>query len=113
MMVITNLKIRKSIMSVSFNVIENGNPNDPDDPKKFYVSIIMKGKSGIEEFSARIEKISTVAGSDIRSVLYSIIDIASEKLSEENSVDVDTLGTFRISISSEWSAKDDEGLSLG
>lgn len=93
-------------MSVSFNVIENGNPNDPDDPKKFYVSIVMKGKAGIEEFSARIEKISTVTGADIRAVLYSIIDIASEMLSEGNSVHIENLGTFRISISSEWSATD-------
>lgn len=95
-------------MPVSFNVIERGNPSDPDAAKKFYASAVTKGKVGIEELTSRIEKISTVSGADIRAVLYAIIDIVPEMLSEGNSVQIGDLGTFRVSVSSEGSDKADE-----
>lgn len=95
-------------MAVKFNVVERGNPSDPEAPKKFYASAIMNGKADIEELIGRIEKISTVSGADIRGVLYSIIDIVPDILSQGRSVRIGDLGTFRVSISSEGSETEEE-----
>lgn len=95
-------------MSVKFNVIEKGNPSDPSAPKKYYASTVMSGKQDIDHLTKRIEKISTVSGADIRAVLYSIIDVVPDILSEGNSVRIGDLGSFRISISSEGSETAEE-----
>lgn len=90
-------------MAITYNVVEKGNPSDQSAPKKFYASAVMTGKTDIEELTKRIEKISTVSGADIRAVLYAIIDIVPDILSEGNSVRIGDLGTFRVSISSDGS----------
>ena len=90
-------------MSIKFNVIDKRNPADPEAPNKYYASSFMTGKMGIEELTSRVEKISTVSGADIRAVLYAIVDVVPEIMSEGNSVTIGDLGAFRISISSEGS----------
>ena len=95
-------------MPITFNVVERANPQDATAPKKFYASAIMTGKSGIDDLTKRIEKISTVSGADIRAVLYGIIDVVPDLLSEGNSVKIGDLGTFRVSISSEGSDTKEE-----
>lgn len=87
-------------MSIKFNVIEKTNPQDPAAPKKFYASSFMSGKADIEDLTRRIEKISTVSGADIRAVLYAIVDVVPDIMSEGNSVSIGDLGSFRVSISS-------------
>lgn len=96
-------------MSVSFNVIERGEPGvEGGGTKKYYASAQSTGSAGIEELTNRIEKISTVSGADIRAVLYGIIDTVPEMLSDGNIVNIGDLGSFRISISSEPSDTPEE-----
>ncbi len=90
-------------MSIKFNVINKRNPVNPEAPSKYYASSFITGKVGIEELTSRIEKLSTVSGADIRAVLYAIVDVVPEILSEGNSVTIGDLGSFRVSISSEGS----------
>ncbi|WP_103664892.1 HU family DNA-binding protein [Gracilimonas amylolytica] len=91
-------------MPISFNVIERGEPGvEGGGVKKFYASAQSTGSAGIEELTNRIEKISTVSGADIRAVLYSIIDVLPELLSDGNIVEIGDLGSFRVSISSKGS----------
>ncbi|MBD3616714.1 MAG: HU family DNA-binding protein [Gracilimonas sp.] len=96
-------------MPVNFNVIERAEPGvEGGGNRKFYASAISKGSKGIEELTDRIEKISTVSGADIRAVLYAIIDIVPEMLSDGNIVNIGDLGSFRVSISSEGSVTAEE-----
>lgn len=91
-------------MSIKYNIIERGQPGvEGGGTKKFYASSVTSGTSGIEELSDRIEKISTVSGADIRAVLYSIVDVVPDLLSNGNIVTIGDLGSFRVSISSDGS----------
>lgn len=96
-------------MSVKYNVIERGQPGvEGGGTKQFYASAQTTGNVGIEEISARIEKISTVSGADIRAVLYGIVDVVPDLLSDGNVVSIGDLGSFRISLSSSPSATAEE-----
>lgn len=89
-------------MSIKFNIIERGEPGVAGGgTKRFYASAQTTGNLGIEELTGQIERISTVSGADIRAVLYSIVDVVPQLLSNGNIVSIGDLGTFRVSISSE------------
>lgn len=102
-------QLNTSTMAISFNVIERGQPGvEGGGTKKFYASAQSTGSAGIDVLTKRIEKISTVSGADIRAVLYSIIDVVPELLSDGNIVEIGEMGSFRVSISSEGSDSVDE-----
>lgn len=96
-------------MPISFNIIERGEPGvEGGGTRKFYASAQSTGSAGIDVLTERIEKISTVSGADIRAVLYSIIDVVPDLLSDGNIVEIGDLGSFRVSISSEGSETAEE-----
>jgi len=68
---------------------------------KYYAQAITDGVMDIDGLTKAIEKISTVSGADIRAVLYSLVDVASDGLSRGANIKINELGNFRISISSE------------
>lgn len=89
-------------MSVSYNIIERGEPGVAGGgDTKFYASAKMTGEVSINKLIERIEKISTVSGADVRAVLYALVDVIPDRMSDSNIVQIDGLGSFRISISSE------------
>lgn len=88
-------------MSIKFNVIERGQPGVAGGgKKKFYANAITDGESDIDDLTRQIEKISTVSGADIRAVLYSLVDVLPQTLSDGKIARMGDLGYFRISISS-------------
>ncbi len=88
-------------MAIKFNVIERGEPGVAGGgQKKFYASTISDGEVNIEGLTKQIEKISTVSGADIRAVLYSLVDILPDVLSEGKIARIGEIGYFRVSISS-------------
>lgn len=97
---LTNME---TLMAISFKVIEKKNPADASAPAKYYASSSVSSKSGIEEITEQIEKISTVSGADIRAVLYALVDVVPGMLSKGENVKVGDMGTFRVSISSSGS----------
>jgi len=89
-------------MSVSYNVIERGEPGVAGGGvKKFYASAKMTGVRDIDWITRQIEKISTVSGADIRAVLYALVDVVPEGMADGNVVMLGDLGNYRFSISSE------------
>jgi hypothetical protein len=81
--------------------------------KQFYASVISNGETDIDGLTRRIEKISTVSGADIRTVLYSflsrtgfgMVDVLPDVLSNGEITRIGELGYFRISLSSTGNAK--------
>jgi predicted histone-like DNA-binding protein len=87
---------------IKFNVIQRGQPGiSGGGQKKYYATAVSKGARDIEQLTKRIEKISTVSGADIRAVLYALVDVSTEELSEGLIVRLGDLGSLRISLSSE------------
>jgi len=99
-------------MSIKYNIIQKGTPGvEGGGEKKFYASNKVTGQAGIDELTERIEKISTVSGSDIRAVLYGLADVVPSLLKDGLSVNISDLG-YRIS-NIEYSTLNVEVVSVG
>ena len=88
-------------MAIKFNVIERGQPGVAGGgEKKFYASAVANGEMTLSKLTKRIEKISTVSGADIRAVIYAMVDVMKDSLSEGQIVRLGDLGSLRLSVSS-------------
>jgi predicted histone-like DNA-binding protein len=89
-------------MSIKFKVIERGEPGVAGGgTKKFYASPVMDGEMNLSDLTKAIEKICTVSGADIRAVLYALVDVSVDNLSNGTIVRLGDLGSMRVSLSSE------------
>jgi len=69
--------------------------------KKFYAVIESDGEFNLTELTTAIEKICTVSGADIRAVLYSLVDVAVDRLNRGTIVRLGDLGSMRVSMRSQ------------
>jgi predicted histone-like DNA-binding protein len=89
-------------MSIKFKVIERGEPGVVGGgTKKFYASPVMDGEMNLGDMTKAIERICTVSGADIRAVLYALVDVSVDNLSNGTIIRLGDLGSMRISLSSE------------
>ena len=96
-------------MPIKFKVVEKGQPGVVGGgEKKFYASMVNSGEMSLEQLTTAIEKISTVSGADIRAVLYAMVDVAVENLSNGQIVRFGDLGSFRMTLSSEGRSTEPE-----
>ncbi|MDY3316711.1 HU family DNA-binding protein [Riemerella anatipestifer] len=96
-------------MSIKYKTIQKAQPGVADGgDKKFYASPVYQGEKTLEGLTKDIEKISTVSGADIRAVLYALVDVMQNSLSNGQIVRLGELGSMRVSLSSEGKAKEEE-----
>ncbi|MDY3521899.1 HU family DNA-binding protein [Riemerella anatipestifer] len=96
-------------MSIKYKTIQKAQPGVAGGgDKKFYASPVYQGEKTLEGLTKDIEKISTVSGADIRAVLYALVDVMQNSLSEGRIVRLGELGSMRVSLSSEGKAKEEE-----
>ncbi|MFC0342909.1 HU family DNA-binding protein [Epilithonimonas hispanica] len=89
-------------MSVKYKVIEKGQPGVAGGGvKKYYATSVFTGEKNLEQLTKSIEKISTVSGADIRAVLYAMVDVITEELSDSQIVRLGELGSLRLNVSSD------------
>ena len=89
-------------MSVKYKVIEKGQPGVAGGGvKKYYATSVFTGEKNLEQLTKGIEKISTVSGADIRAVLYAMVDVITEELSDSQIVRLGELGSLRLNVSSD------------
>ncbi len=69
--------------------------------KKYYAQVVSSGTDTIDDIIRRIEKKSTVSGADIQAVLYDLVEEMKSSFSLGRIVQLDRLGNFRLSVSSE------------
>ncbi|AZZ59322.1 HU family DNA-binding protein [Riemerella anatipestifer] len=96
-------------MSIKYKTIQKAQPGVAGGgDKKFYASPVYQGEKTLEGLTKDIEKISTVSGADIRAVLYALVDVMQNSLSDGQIVRLGELGSMRVSLSSEGKAKEEE-----
>lgn len=96
-------------MTIKYKVIERGQPGVVGGgEKKFYASTASTGELTLEMLTKRIAQNSTVGGADIRAVLYSMVEVMQDGLSEGAIVRLGDLGSLRVSISSNGEASEKE-----
>ena len=94
-------------MTVKFNVVERGNPGNPQAPKKFYPSVQSSGRMTLRELTRQISAISTVSSADTMAVLEALLNIIPQELSKGNIVELGDFGNFWLRSASEGADKAD------
>ncbi|MDY3339388.1 HU family DNA-binding protein [Riemerella anatipestifer] len=96
-------------MPIKYKTIQKAQPGVAGGgDKKFYASPVYQGEKTLEGLTKDIEKISTVSGADIRAVLYALVDVMQNSLSDGQIVRLGELGSMRVSLSSEGKTKEEE-----
>ena len=96
-------------MPIKYRVIQRGQPGVAGGGvKKFYATPITEGESSIEDLTTDIERMSTISGADIRGVLYALVDVITQRLSDGRIVRLDALGSMQVSMSSEGFETEEE-----
>lgn len=96
-------------MPIQFKVIQKGQPGvKGGGEKKYYASPVYGKEKSLAGLIKDIEKISTVSGTDIRAVVYALVDVMQSSLSDGEIVRLGELGSMRVNISSEGKAKEEE-----
>jgi predicted histone-like DNA-binding protein len=75
--------------------------------QKYYAAPVMDGELNLDGLTKSIEKISTVSGADIRAVLYALVDVAVDGLSDSKIIRLGDLGSVRITLSSDGVEKEE------
>ena len=95
-------------MTVKFNVVERGNPAKPEDPKKFYSSVVSTDKVDERHVARRASEMSTVSMADTAAVIENFLAIISSELAQGNIVQLGEFGSFWLRIESEGETTIDE-----
>ena len=81
-------------MSVKFNVVERGNPSNPEAPKKHYPSVTSSGRLTLRQLAQEISRISTVSSADTMAVLEALLSTIPNELTKGNIVELGDFGSF-------------------
>jgi predicted histone-like DNA-binding protein len=92
---------RKSIKRGEPGVVGGGTP-------KYYAKLVVHGERNLDQLTKSIEKISTVSGADIRAVLYAVVDVITDDLTNGLIVRIGDLGSLPLSLSSDGFATEAE-----
>lgn len=87
-------------MSVNFKAIARKNPQDLTLAPLFYAIVENKDQTNIKRLTQLVSDGSTVRENDIHAVLIGLVNVIIDELAQGRSVELGTLGTFRLSISS-------------
>ncbi len=90
-------------MAAKYNIIERGNPSNPEAPKKYYPSFTSSGKITIRKLAEQIASISTVSSIDTLAVLEAFLQVVPKELADGNILALGEFGSFRLKIKSEGS----------
>ena len=88
-------------MAVSYVLVERGNPQKPEEPKKFYAQAKSTGSVTLKELGKEITQRSTVNHADTLAVLEALTQVLADNLSAGKIVRLGDFGTFQISVGSE------------
>ena len=88
-------------MSVSYVLVERGNPGKPEVPRKFYAQAKSSGELTFRNLSKEIASGSTtVSDTDVLAVLNDLTKILRRHLENGEIVRFGDFGTFQISLTS-------------
>ena len=95
-------------MAVSYVLVERGNPQKPEEPKKFYAQAKSTGSVTLKELGKEITQRSTVNHADTLAVLEALTQVLADNLSAGKIVRLGDFGTFQIAITSDGAETEKE-----
>lgn len=96
---------------MKYRLIQKANPLEPDKKKKWYASPVKAGTINNYQLSKGIAAKSSMTRGAVLNVIENMVDEIPKYLTEGYSVNLNNLGTLRLSLSSE--GVDDPGIFKG
>ena len=88
-------------MSLLYTIVQKGNPVDSKQPKKYHLQSKIRGSKSHKQILETASKNTTVNKKEIDNGVYAFIEAMFDALEDGFSVEVEGLGTFSTSLSSE------------
>ena len=88
-------------MPVKYNVVERGNPSNPEAPKKFYPSIVSTGRRSQRQVAESAARSSSLTPADMAAAIENFLAIITDELSRGNIVQLGDFGSFWLRIETE------------
>jgi predicted histone-like DNA-binding protein len=88
-------------MSVKYILVERGNPQKPDEPKKLYAQAKSDGDINLKALGKEISQRCTVNYADTLAVLEGLTQVLTLNLDDNKIVRFGDFGSFQVGISSE------------
>ncbi|MFN2260494.1 MAG: HU family DNA-binding protein [Psychroflexus sp.] len=93
---------------ISIRRVKKINPMAPEAPQKHYARAIQKGVADLDELAMLSAKQSSLSKADCYGVLIALLDAITYRLREGDKIELGHLGSFRISVSSEGVADEED-----
>ncbi|MCX8526231.1 DNA-binding protein [Chryseobacterium formosus] len=88
-------------MPITFNVVPKKNPQQPNNPPKYYANIVGEGKTTLADLAKNAASVSTVSKADILAVLESTFSKIADDVADGKIVYVGEYFTLQAGGSSE------------
>ncbi len=88
-------------MSIRIKAVGRKNPQQPENPAKYYASVVKKGYVDVDQLAKRVAYSSSTNRSDVYAVIMALLDVIPIELAEGNIVQLGKLGSFSIVVNSE------------
>lgn len=88
-------------MAVPYVLIEKGNPQKPEEPKKFYAQAKSAGEISYKTLAKEIASKSSLNAGDVYNVLEVLTQVMNREISDGRIVRLGDFGSLQLSISSE------------
>lgn len=88
---------------MKIKLVSRANPNDRNQPAKWYANAVNVGKKDIKSIAKEIAGRSSLTRGDVESVLSNFVDELPTMLKDGFSIQLGEFGTMRLSLSSEGS----------
>lgn len=92
---------------MKYKIIKRANPQNRDE-ELFYPAAVFGEQVGEDELMDEISFASSVNQSDVRSVVYNLLEILPRHLMHGNSVNLEKFGIFRMSFEAYGSKEKDD-----
>lgn len=86
---------------INYSLSQRRNPQDPEGARKWYATAQSTGKAGVDELAQEIANATALTDADVVSAIRALVNRIVYHLNRGEIVQMETLGDFRVSISSE------------
>ena len=91
-----------------YNKIKKGNPSNPKEEKKWYVSLKSIGRMGEKEVAQEISDETTLNPKEAEMAIYQFLKVLKKAILDGKTVQFGELGTFQATVSSKGVEKEAE-----
>ena len=96
-------------MSVTYNLVQRGNPAKKEEPKKFYAQAKKRSELTFRQLAKEIsEGSTTVSDSDVLAVLNDLTKVLRRHLSNGEIVRFGDFGSFQITLTSDGATSEEK-----